>query len=67
MSGIAGLSSREDNRMERKAYLVANPMTPCKAVVIDPEVCGGCNNCVEVCRTDVMVPNPEKVHRGALN
>ena len=46
--------------MERKAYLVANPMTPCKAVVIDPEVCGGCNNCVEVCRTDVMVPNPEK-------
>lgn len=45
---------------EHKAYLVANPLTPGQAVVIDPAVCGGCNTCVEVCRTDVLLPNPEK-------
>jgi NAD-dependent dihydropyrimidine dehydrogenase PreA subunit len=46
--------------MENKAYLVANPLTPCQAVIIDPKLCNGCNACVEVCRTDVLVPNPEK-------
>ena len=46
--------------MDNKAYLVANPMTPCKCVVIDPELCKGCYSCVNVCRTDVLVPNPEK-------
>jgi NAD-dependent dihydropyrimidine dehydrogenase PreA subunit len=46
--------------MESKAYLVPNPMTPCQVIVIDPELCTGCNDCVEVCRTDVLVPNPEK-------
>jgi NAD-dependent dihydropyrimidine dehydrogenase PreA subunit len=45
--------------MESKAYLVPNPMTPCRAIVIDPGLCTGCNQCVEVCRTDVLVPNPE--------
>jgi len=46
--------------MENKAYMVPNPMTPCQAIIIDPELCNGCNSCVEVCRTDVLVPNPEK-------
>ncbi len=46
--------------MEQKAYMVANPLTPCQAVVIDPRVCKGCNSCVEVCRTDVLLPNPAK-------
>ena len=27
---------------------------------IDPEVCSGCNACVEVCPHDVLAPNPEK-------
>ena len=46
--------------MDNKAYMVPNPMTPCRAVIIDPKLCIGCNQCVEVCRTDVLVPNPEK-------
>ncbi|MBW1916050.1 MAG: 4Fe-4S binding protein, partial [Deltaproteobacteria bacterium] len=46
--------------MENKAYLVANPMTPCKCVIIDPELCTACHQCVDVCRTDVLVPNPEE-------
>ena len=46
--------------MDNKAYLVPNPQTPCKAVIINPEKCTVCLQCVEVCRTDVLVPNPEK-------
>ena len=46
--------------MVDKAYLVPNPVTPCQAIKIDPELCISCNNCVEVCRSDVMVPNPDK-------
>ncbi|GAH63057.1 unnamed protein product, partial [marine sediment metagenome] len=32
--------------METKAYMVANPMTPCLPIIIAPELCTGCNNCV---------------------
>ena len=42
------------------AYLVANPLAPCTVVEIDPEICTGCRLCIEVCRTDVLVPHPEK-------
>ncbi len=27
---------------------------------IDPELCTGCNLCLEVCQVDLMLPNPEK-------
>ena len=46
--------------MENKAFLLPNPMTPNECVVFNPELCTGCNSCVEVCRTNVVVPNPEK-------
>jgi NAD-dependent dihydropyrimidine dehydrogenase PreA subunit len=46
--------------MYNKAYMVPNPMTPNQAIVIDPELCTGCNTCVEVCRTQVLLPNPKK-------
>lgn len=46
--------------MDNKAYMVANPLTPNNPVEIDPELCNGCNTCIDVCRTDVLVPNPEK-------
>ena len=46
--------------MASKAYLVPNPMTPCKAIIFDAELCTGCNQCIDVCRTDVMIPNPEE-------
>jgi len=28
-------------------------------LVFDPEVCNGCNQCVEVCQVDLLAPNPE--------
>ena len=46
--------------MSDKVYMVPNPPTPNKAVEFNPDICNGCNSCVEVCRNDVLMPNPEK-------
>ena len=29
-------------------------------VIYDPDVCTGCNKCVNVCQVDLLIPNPEK-------
>ena len=29
-------------------------------VTFDPEICNGCNRCIEVCQVDILVPNPGK-------
>ena len=42
--------------MAEKAYLVANPSSACKAILFDAELCTCCLNCVDVCRTDVLIP-----------
>ncbi|MCP4725028.1 MAG: 4Fe-4S dicluster domain-containing protein [bacterium] len=26
----------------------------------DPEICNGCNLCIEICQVDIMLPNPVK-------
>jgi len=46
--------------MEETAFLVPNPAAACKAILINAELCTGCLDCVEVCRTDVLIPNPDK-------
>ena len=46
--------------MSDKVYMVPNPPTPNKGVELNPEICNGCNQCVEICRSDVLMPNPEK-------
>ena len=46
--------------MSDKVYMTPNPATPNKGQKFNPEICNGCNACVEVCPTDVMMPNPEK-------
>jgi NAD-dependent dihydropyrimidine dehydrogenase PreA subunit len=53
-------TSREKVTMYSKAYMVPNPMTPNQAIFINAELCTGCKQCIQVCRSDVMVPNPEK-------
>jgi ferredoxin len=40
--------------------LFPNMITPNRCVIHDPNVCIGCNTCVQVCHQDVMVPNPVK-------
>ena len=45
--------------MPKKAVAVPNPLTPCTPVTFDATLCTGCNRCVDVCRMDVFIPNPE--------
>lgn len=46
--------------MSDNVYMTPNPPTPNKGMKFDPILCNGCNSCVEVCPTDVMMPHPEK-------
>ena len=46
--------------MSEKALLVANPPSACKSILFDADLCTACLNCVEVCRTDVLIPNPQE-------
>ena len=43
-----------------EVYAVPNRVTPNKPVTFNAEVCSGCNHCVEVCVSDIFMPNPEK-------
>jgi NAD-dependent dihydropyrimidine dehydrogenase PreA subunit len=42
----------------KKVYAIPNPLVP-NIPVIFTDDCVGCNICVDVCRTDVLLPNPE--------
>jgi len=44
--------------MNEKVYIVPNPPTPNRILAFDGEFCSGCNLCVDICPTDVMMPNP---------
>ena len=50
---------KEETRMLKKAVAVLNPLRPCTPVTFDATLCTGCNRCVDVCRMDVFIPNPE--------
>lgn len=45
---------------EQKCHAFPNKPTPSMPVVFDETKCIGCNRCVNICTTDVMLPNPEK-------
>jgi NAD-dependent dihydropyrimidine dehydrogenase PreA subunit len=46
--------------MSSRVYMTPNPFAPGEVVTIDPELCDGCNICVERCRSQVLLPNPEE-------
>ena len=46
--------------MDNKVYVIPNQNAPFPAIKIDPDLCKGCNMCVDVCRVDVFLPNQEK-------
>ena len=37
-----------------------NLITPSNPVIFNGEVCNGCNECVEICMMDILMPNPVK-------
>lgn len=43
-----------------QAYLVPNPAAPCQCVIIDEAKCVGCNICTTKCRSQTLLPHPEK-------
>ena len=43
-----------------KVYATPNIPTPHMPVIFDPEICNGCNICVDACQTDLFMPHPEK-------
>jgi NAD-dependent dihydropyrimidine dehydrogenase PreA subunit len=45
---------------KQKVYVVPNIPTPNRPVIFNPEICKGCNECLEACPVDVYIPNPEK-------
>ena len=47
-------------KIEKEAYAVPNLPGPGRPVIFSPEICNGCNRCVEICPLDVFIPNPEK-------
>jgi NAD-dependent dihydropyrimidine dehydrogenase PreA subunit len=46
--------------MTTKAYMVPNPPLPNRAIEFNETMCNGCDYRIEVCRNDVLMPNPEK-------
>ncbi len=57
LEGAGGIiEGAEDKRA--KVYVVPNVTTPNRPVIRDPEICNGCNTCVEICQVDVYIPNP---------
>lgn len=42
-----------------KTFLIPNVTGPTEAVTIDPDVCIGCSECVDICRMQTIMPNPQ--------
>lgn len=45
---------------QKKIYALPNIVSPANPVFFNPDICNGCNTCVDVCQIDVFIPNPEK-------
>jgi NAD-dependent dihydropyrimidine dehydrogenase PreA subunit len=46
--------------IKKKIYALPNRATPSTPITIDEKLCNGCNNCVDICTTDILMPNPIK-------
>ena len=46
--------------MNNKAILTPNPALPNQVITINPELCVSCYQCADICRCNVILPNPKK-------
>jgi NAD-dependent dihydropyrimidine dehydrogenase PreA subunit len=44
--------------IDERAYVIPEPTTHAP-LTFDPEICIGCNICVDICQVDILLPNPE--------
>jgi NAD-dependent dihydropyrimidine dehydrogenase PreA subunit len=59
LEGTRGILEGAEGKAEgKKVYVVPNVTTPNRPVIRNPDVCNGCNTCVDVCQVDVFIPNP---------
>jgi NAD-dependent dihydropyrimidine dehydrogenase PreA subunit len=60
--GLDGYSDvfKQTANQKDKVYILPNVTTPNRPVIRNPEICNGCNTCVDVCQIDVYIPNPVK-------
>jgi NAD-dependent dihydropyrimidine dehydrogenase PreA subunit len=45
---------------QEKVFAIPNVTTPNNPVRFNPDICTGCNTCVETCQIDVYIPHPEQ-------
>ncbi len=45
---------------EDDVYIMPNVPGPTEVIRIDPDLCIACNSCANICRTQTILPNPEK-------
>ena len=45
--------------MTRKNVVVVPESAAANPLTFDPDICNGCNQCIEVCQVDILLPNPE--------
>lgn len=45
---------------QKDVLMFPNITTPANPAIFNEKVCNGCNNCVELCVMDILMPNPEK-------
>ena len=45
-------------KFDKEVYAIPNRPTPARPIIINEDLCTGCNACLEDCMADVLLPDP---------